>query len=84
MKDVHITPNQMFKLIGSTLSQSIINNIEDNKQAIVHQVQIAKLNLEMSIEITPGLKLSHLPSNQNLKLDGHSKKAYFKIKVAAY
>ena len=84
MKDLHITPNEMFKLIGSTLSQSIVNNVEGNKQATIHPVHIAKLKLEMSIEITPDLTLSHLPSNQNLLLDGYSKKAYFKIKVAAY
>lgn len=83
MKDVYITPKDMFALIGSTLSQSVSAPQEDQNE-ITHQVRVAKIDLEMSIEITPDLQKSHLPSNQNLKLDGYSEKAYFKIKVIAY
>lgn len=80
MKDIYITPKEMFNVIGSTLNQSVIEH--DN--AIIHKMQVSKVALEMSIEVTPDLKQSHLPSNQNLKLDGYSEKAYFKIKVTAY
>ncbi|GKT11789.1 MAG: hypothetical protein ISEC1_P0759 [Thiomicrorhabdus sp.] len=75
-----ITPQEMFSAIGSTMSQITT----ENKSSARNGIAISKIEIEINVEISSNLQLSALPNNQILKLDAHSEKAFFKIKVAAY
>ena len=80
MSSPTLTPQEMFSTIGETISDVLI----DNQSTSIHKAAISKIDLEMKVEVSPDLKKTSLPSNQNLKLDGHAEKAFFKIRVAAY
>lgn len=75
-----ITPQEMFSIIGSTMSEVIL----DNQKAPIQQMNISKIELEMKMELSSNLQQTELPSNQSLVLDGHSEKAFFKVRVSAY
>lgn len=80
MSTNQITPQEMFSIIGTTMSKAIM----DNQKPPIQKVKISKIELEMKMEVSSNLQQTELPSNKSLQLDGLCEKAFFKVRVSAY
>lgn len=72
-----LLPQELFQTIGSTLGTALTKNQRHER------LRVAKMAIEMQVELAPDLETIEMPSNQQKIMDQKQPVNLFKIKVNA-